>query len=80
MQRFKKHFCDEYGRYSGGHPHMDKHGKFVYGANGTFTQAALWRADAAVAISLIVAERSWYHATAACSALEMAKRNGFRLP
>lgn len=43
MQRFKKHFCDEYGRYSGGHPHMNEYGKFVYGANGTLCQYARWR-------------------------------------
>jgi len=40
MQRFKKHFCNELGQYSGGHPHMNTNGKFVYGANGTLTHAA----------------------------------------
>ena len=48
MQRFKKEMLHKHRDFSvyGGQPGTNKHGKFVYGANGTLTQAARCRAGA----------------------------------
>ena len=61
MQRFKKHMDSQ--KFKGERFWKCANPitlKFVYGANGTLTQAARWRIDMLAAIGLITAEQGYF--------------------
>lgn len=88
MQRFKK----EQHSLRQGEPRVchyrqcpcDKNGKFVYGANGTLTQAARWRIEAIDCIAHIADQSQPQHpdtiALRGRSLLASARDGGCRLP
>lgn len=94
MQRFKKHITDN-GWYKGmvrqcrerNASGANAYGKFVYGANGTLTQAARWRDQAMrrlcgtedrCALAFAFEPRAHLHAVR--QYLDSARQGGCKLP
>jgi hypothetical protein len=94
MQRFKKHITQN-GQYVGmvrqcrerKAPAANAYGKFVYGANGTLTQAARWRDQAMrrvcgtedrCCLAFVFEPRG--HLAAVRELIYRARKGGFRLP
>lgn len=96
MQRFKKELIARYGGHwhnTGKGPRINlcaspNHGKFVYGANGSLTQAARWRIGAILNTATrrdIVLDNQGLHQNcmltiSIMSLLDSSRRGGCRLP